>query len=82
MLWFKKREGDIEMEAMRGQKKDSSPDDTEYRPINWKKIFLSPKYIREAQLSINIDLPADKRCSLAYTQYPDLGRNCPYHHKT
>jgi hypothetical protein len=46
MLWFKKRETDIEMEAMRGQKKDTTPDDTDYRPINWKKIFLSPKYIR------------------------------------
>jgi hypothetical protein len=44
---FKKRETDIEMEAMRGQKKDTVPDDTEYRPINWRKIFLSPKYIRK-----------------------------------
>jgi hypothetical protein len=47
MPWFKKRDGDIEMEAMRGQKKDTSPLETDYRPINWKKIFLSPKYIRK-----------------------------------
>ncbi|KAF2025664.1 hypothetical protein EK21DRAFT_103784 [Setomelanomma holmii] len=44
MLWFKKREVDVEMEAMRGQK-PQGPEETEYRPINWKKIFLSPKYI-------------------------------------
>ncbi|KAH7084248.1 snare associated Golgi protein-domain-containing protein [Paraphoma chrysanthemicola] len=43
-MWFKKREVDVEMEAMRGQK-TSAPEETEYRPINWKKIFLSPKYI-------------------------------------
>jgi hypothetical protein len=51
MLWFKKREGDIEMEAMRGQKRDTTPEDTEYRSINWKKIMLSPKYIRKTSLS-------------------------------
>ncbi|KAH7071953.1 snare associated Golgi protein-domain-containing protein [Paraphoma chrysanthemicola] len=43
-MWFKKREVDVEMEAMRGQK-TTAPEETEYRPINWKKIFLSPKYI-------------------------------------
>jgi hypothetical protein len=46
MLGFKKREGDIEMKAI-SQRKDTSPEDTEYRPINWKKILLSPKYIRK-----------------------------------
>ena len=45
-MWFKKKETDIEMEAMRGQKRDTSPDDTDYRPINWKKVLFSPKYIR------------------------------------
>lgn len=46
-MWFKKKETDIEMEEMRGQRrKDTTPDDTDYRPINWKKIFFSPKYIR------------------------------------
>jgi hypothetical protein len=83
MLWFKKREGDIEMEAMRGQKKDTTPDDTEYRSINWKKIMLSPKYIRTASLSQHhVDPLADKRFSLAHSQYPDLDRNCAYHDKT
>ncbi|KAH3911829.1 hypothetical protein HBH56_129110 [Parastagonospora nodorum] len=54
MLWFKKREGDIEMEPVRGQKKNTAPEDTEYRPINWKKILLSPKYIPWHILSILI----------------------------
>jgi hypothetical protein len=49
MLWFKKREGDIEMEPVRGQK-TTAPDDTEYRSINWKKIMLSPKYIRMSRV--------------------------------
>jgi|TARA_R110002003_G_scaffold42_14_gene3175 hypothetical protein len=50
-MWFKKREVDVEMEAMRGQQ-TTAPEETEYRPINWKKIFLSPKYIRKISLSI------------------------------
>ncbi|KAH8723653.1 hypothetical protein GQ44DRAFT_709872 [Phaeosphaeriaceae sp. PMI808] len=48
MLFKKKREGDVEMEAMRVQKESSAPEETEYRPINWKKIFLSPKYLGKA----------------------------------
>jgi hypothetical protein len=79
MLWFKKREGDIEMKAMRGQKNDTTPDDTEYRSINWKKIMLSPKYIRKASSLNVVDLPADNRSSLAHSQYPYLSRNCAYH---
>ncbi|OAL03096.1 hypothetical protein IQ06DRAFT_245979 [Phaeosphaeriaceae sp. SRC1lsM3a] len=54
MLWSKKRETDIEMEGMRGQKKDTTPDDTDYRPINWKRILFSPKYIPWHILSILI----------------------------
>ncbi|KAF2821168.1 hypothetical protein CC86DRAFT_470916 [Ophiobolus disseminans] len=44
-MLFKKREADVEMEAIRGQKHESSTENTEYRSINWKKILLSPKYI-------------------------------------
>lgn len=57
-MWFRKREAEVELEAMRGQKKDTSPDETEYRPINWKKILLSPKYIRmpSGQRSLSIVL--------------------------
>jgi hypothetical protein len=44
-MWFKKKEADIEMSGMQGRKK-GPPEETEYRPVNWKKIFLSPKYIR------------------------------------
>ncbi|KAL5117787.1 hypothetical protein ACEQ8H_004261 [Pleosporales sp. CAS-2024a] len=54
MLWFKKREGDIEMEAMRGRKKNTAPEDTDYRPVNWKKLLFSPKYIPWHILSILI----------------------------
>ncbi|KAF2015356.1 hypothetical protein BU24DRAFT_461609 [Aaosphaeria arxii CBS 175.79] len=38
---------DIEMGAMGAQKKkkDSSPENTEYRPVNWKRVFFAPKYI-------------------------------------
>lgn len=39
---------------MRGQKKDTTPDDTDYRPINWKRILFSPKYIPWHILSILI----------------------------
>lgn len=50
-MWFKKKETDIEMEAMRGQKRDTTPDETDYRPINWKKVLFSPKYIRTRHFS-------------------------------
>lgn len=48
-MWFRKRENDIEMEGVRVQKKEESEGEieTDYRPINWKKVFLSPKYIRK-----------------------------------
>jgi hypothetical protein len=46
-MMFRKKENDIEMAGMGDQKKKSEgPQDTEYQPVNWKKIFLSPKYIR------------------------------------
>ncbi|KAF2629050.1 hypothetical protein BU25DRAFT_390076 [Macroventuria anomochaeta] len=44
-MWFKK-ENDVEMSGMQGQTQyEGPPEETEYRPVNWKKIFLSPKYI-------------------------------------
>lgn len=59
MLWQKgrKREGsdaqsdmtDVEMGPQRKRSAARNVDDsedTEYKPINWKKIFLTPKYIR------------------------------------
>ncbi|KAF3051835.1 Tlg2-vesicle protein [Didymella keratinophila] len=45
-MWFKKKEDDIEMSGMQAQaRKEGPPEETEYRPVNWKKILLSPKYI-------------------------------------
>ncbi|KAJ0350279.1 hypothetical protein COL154_013336 [Colletotrichum chrysophilum] len=37
---------DVEMARRNGERKDEVPEFTEYRPLNWKKIFLTPKYIR------------------------------------
>lgn len=37
---------DIEMTQMGDTGRNNGPpDDTEYRPINWKRVFFSPKYI-------------------------------------
>jgi hypothetical protein len=37
---------DIEMTQMGDTGRNGGPpDDTEYKPINWKKLFFSPKYI-------------------------------------
>ncbi|KAJ8117012.1 hypothetical protein OPT61_g1697 [Boeremia exigua] len=45
-MWLQKKEKDIEMAGMQKQtNNDGPPEETEYRPVNWKKIFLSPKYI-------------------------------------
>ncbi|KAJ4336666.1 Tlg2-vesicle protein [Didymella glomerata] len=52
-MWFKKKEADIEMSGMQGRK-EGPPEETEYRPVNWKKIFLSPKYIPWHLLGIAI----------------------------
>lgn len=49
-MWFNKKEVDIEMSGMPDKKSQkhtgAPPEETEYRPVNWKKILLSPKYIR------------------------------------
>jgi hypothetical protein len=82
MLWFKKREGDIEMEPVRGQKKNTAPEDTEYRPINWKKILLSPKYIRMLRTWFYSFSRTDQRCSMAHSQYSHSGRNSYDNNKT
>jgi hypothetical protein len=45
---------DIEM-ARRKDSRGPAPaadDDTEYKPINWKKVFLTPKYIRTSSLEL------------------------------
>ncbi|KAI8941725.1 Tlg2-vesicle protein [Plenodomus lindquistii] len=47
-MWFRKRENDIEMSGMvdpKPKKKFEEIDDTNYVPVDWKKVFLSPKYI-------------------------------------
>ncbi|KAG9203335.1 hypothetical protein B5807_02752 [Epicoccum nigrum] len=48
-MWFNKKEVDIEMSGMPDKKSQkhtgAPPEETEYRPVNWKKILLSPKYI-------------------------------------
>lgn len=82
MLWSKKRETDIEMEGMRGQKKDTTPDDTDYRPINWKRILFSPKYIRMRYFEQNkFVIAADKNLSLAHPQHINHSSNCVYNNK-
>jgi len=44
----KKKEvaNDIELARVGEPKKGAAPEDTDYRPVNWKRIFLTPKYIR------------------------------------
>lgn len=47
-MWLRKRDNDIELSGMREpkqKKKHPEIDDTDYRPVDWKKVFLSPKYI-------------------------------------
>lgn len=36
---------DIEM-ADRGKPTGEAPEETDYRPVNWRRVFLTPKYIR------------------------------------
>ncbi|KAF2245360.1 hypothetical protein BU26DRAFT_432808 [Trematosphaeria pertusa] len=33
------------MGRIRGERKGGAPEETDYRPVNWKRIFLTPKYI-------------------------------------
>jgi hypothetical protein len=42
---------DIEMARVGEPKKGEAPEDTDYRPVNWRRIFLTPKYIRRLTLS-------------------------------
>lgn len=56
-MWFRKEEKeDIEMAGMnmiepkapKKKKEQMAIDETDYRPVDWKKVFFSPKYIRAA----------------------------------
>lgn len=42
---------DIEMGNVRGKPTGEAPEETDYRPVNWKRVFLTPKYIRTSLLS-------------------------------
>ncbi|KAJ4320290.1 hypothetical protein N0V94_003467 [Neodidymelliopsis sp. IMI 364377] len=45
-MWPRKKERDIKMSGIQGQhSQQGPPEETEYQPVNWKKIFLSPKHI-------------------------------------
>lgn len=77
VMWFRKRETDIEMEGMRGQPKHE-PLDTDYRPINWKRILLSPKYIRTFTESAMSCPALLKQRSVAYTQHRYPRSNNPH----
>ncbi|KAJ4364677.1 Tlg2-vesicle protein [Neocucurbitaria cava] len=47
-MWFRKRDNEIEMEGMRPERERKEEEElieTDYQPFNWKKFFLSPKYI-------------------------------------
>jgi hypothetical protein len=45
---------DIELGEVRGKSKPTgeAPEDTDYKPVNWKRLFLTPKYIRTSLLSL------------------------------
>jgi hypothetical protein len=55
-MLFRKKEEDIEMsgfgDQQKSKKKNNGPEDTEYQPLDLKKIFLSPKYIRMSPVSM------------------------------
>ena len=40
------RGDDVEMQRRQRGKNDEDSEDTEYRPINWKRFFFAPKYLR------------------------------------
>jgi hypothetical protein len=55
-MWFRKKESvkDIEMSGMMeeppvGKKKKAStaPEETDYLPFDWKRVFFSAKYLRK-----------------------------------
>jgi hypothetical protein len=73
---FQKREQDIEMSGLGDQKNGEGPQDTEYKSVDWKKIFLSPKYIRTlSRLRCDKSNPLNKG-SLAHSRDSNPNRNC------
>ncbi|KAF2127547.1 hypothetical protein P153DRAFT_368163 [Dothidotthia symphoricarpi CBS 119687] len=44
-MLFKKREKDIEMSEIKQQRTYEDTEETQYRPVNWKKLLFTPKYI-------------------------------------
>ncbi len=87
-MWFRKRETDIEMEGMRGKKEEevalqdkyATEKDTDYQPVNWKKLLLSPKYIRKLLRALNTLNPsADTWPSMAYSLHRNRNRDSTHH---
>lgn len=66
------------MSGTTGQKHREAPlEETEYRPIDWKKVFLSPKYIRMVPLKSQPYSDANMLNSMAH-----LGHSNRYCHGT
>jgi len=40
------RKDDVESQRGRRDRQADELEDTEYKPINWKRFFFAPKYIR------------------------------------
>jgi hypothetical protein len=75
---------DIEMARIgvgKRNNKENAPKETNYQPVNWKKIFLSPKYIRmSTHIALSIKkYSIDMASSVAYIVHRYRRRN-GYHH--
>jgi len=77
---FRKRDNDIELAGMAEPaqtKTREDLDETNYQPVNWKKVLFSPKYIRMTLARAHftpwpsLDRATDSQSSMAYPVYPD-----------
>ncbi|KAL1607916.1 hypothetical protein SLS60_002855 [Paraconiothyrium brasiliense] len=50
---------DIELGNVRGKPTGEAPEDTDYRPVNWKRLFLTPKYIPVLVFTVYITVHHD-----------------------
>ena len=86
-MGFSKREDDIEMSGMIQEPKKTKDEevgdlqDTDYKPVDWKRLLLSPKYIRTiptkpeqfGRIVVNVE------SSMAHPLHYPRNHNRPHH---
>jgi hypothetical protein len=74
---------DVEMAKNAPYQNLADEDVTEYKPINWKKIFLTPKYIRMSSQRFQVPRESQQLTTFLSVPYSGNRHHCSHdsHHR-